>query len=121
MPKILLVDEEEHITNLISEELNEAGFRVVTARGDGRLLAEIEVEKPDLVILEMVDSYGLHILQDIRNHFCDLPVVIAAELVATGIGESQVEQAVNGLVSAVSNSLQSSDKITPLGFGIFGS
>jgi DNA-binding response OmpR family regulator len=79
MPKILIVDDEEHIRLLYSEELNNAGYEVVTAEGGYKLIETIEEEKPDLVILDikMVDYDGLAILQDIRNRFYDLPVILS--------------------------------------------
>jgi DNA-binding response OmpR family regulator len=78
MAKILIVDDEEHIRYLYSEELNEAGYEVITADSGYRLLERIEKEKPDLVVLDikMVDYNGLDLLQDIRNKFYNLPVVL---------------------------------------------
>jgi len=79
MPKILVVDDQEHVRLLYSEELNQAGYEVVTAEGGHKLLEKIEDEKPDLVILdiEMVDYNGLDLLNEIRNHFYDLPVILS--------------------------------------------
>ncbi len=79
MPKILVVDDEEHIRLLYSEELKEAGYEVVTAESGYKLLEIIEEERPDLVVLDikMVDYNGLDLLQDIRNHFYDLPVILS--------------------------------------------
>ncbi len=79
MPKILVVDDQEHIRRLYSEELKEAGYDVTTAEGGYKLLEKIEEEKPDLVILDikMVGYNGLDILQDIRDHFYDLPVILS--------------------------------------------
>ena len=79
MPKILIVDDEEHIRLLYSEELNDAGYEVVTAEGGYKLLETIEEGKPDLVILDikMVDYDGLAILRDIKNRFYDLPVILS--------------------------------------------
>ncbi len=79
MPKILVVDDEKPIRLLYSEELQEAGYEVITAEGGYKLLETIEEEKPDLVILDikMVDYNGLDILQDIRNNFYDLPVILS--------------------------------------------
>jgi len=76
--KILIVDDEEHIRFLYSEELSEAGYEVITADSGHQLLERIEEEKPDLVVLDikMVDYNGLDLLQDIRNRFYDLPVVL---------------------------------------------
>ncbi len=78
MAKILVVDDEEHIRYLYSEELNEAGYEVITAESGDKLLEKIEDEKPDLIVLDikMVDYNGLDLLQDIRNRFYDLPVVL---------------------------------------------
>ena len=78
MAKILIVDDEEHIRSLYSMELTEAGYEVITAKNGHMLLERIEKEKPDLVVLDikMVDYNGLDLLQDIRNKFYDLPVVL---------------------------------------------
>ena len=76
--KILIVDDEEHIRFLYSEELSEAGYEVITADSGYQLLERIDEERPDLVVLDikMVDYNGLDLLQDIRNKFYDLPVVL---------------------------------------------
>ena len=78
MAKILIVDDEEHIRFLYSEELTEAGYEVITADSGYRLMERIEEEKPDLVVLDikMVDYDGLDLLQDIRNRFYNMPVVL---------------------------------------------
>jgi two-component system response regulator (stage 0 sporulation protein F) len=80
MPKILIVDDEEHICQLYSEELKDAGYEAITAESGYRLLERIEDEKPDLVVLDikLVDYDGLDLLQDIRNRFYDLPVVLCS-------------------------------------------
>ncbi|MBN2124905.1 MAG: response regulator [Deltaproteobacteria bacterium] len=78
MAKILIVDDEEHIRFLYSEELTEAGYEVITADSGYRLMERLEEEKPDLVVLDikMVDYNGLDLLQDIRNKYYDMPVVL---------------------------------------------
>ena len=78
MAKILIVDDEEHIRYLYSEELSESGYEVITADSGYRLLERIEEEKPDLIVLDikMVGYDGLDLLQDIRNKFYELPVVL---------------------------------------------
>ena len=78
MAKILIVDDEEHIRYLYSEELSDSGYDVITAESGYLLMEKIEEEKPDLVVLDikMVDYNGLDLLQDIRNRFYDLPVVL---------------------------------------------
>ncbi|UCF71896.1 MAG: response regulator [Deltaproteobacteria bacterium] len=78
MAKILVVDDEEHIRLLYSEELGEAGYEVVTAADGYKLIERIDDERPDLVILDikMIDYNGLDLLQEIRNKFYNLPVIL---------------------------------------------
>lgn len=78
MARILVVDDEEHIRLLYSEELSEAGYDVITASDGYKLAERIDKEKPDLVILDikMVDYNGLDLLQEIRNRFYSLPVIL---------------------------------------------
>lgn len=79
MPKIMVVDDEEHIRLLYSEELKEAGYEVVTVESGHKLLDRIAEEQPDLVILDikMMDYDGLDLLQDIRAQYYDLPVILS--------------------------------------------
>jgi DNA-binding response OmpR family regulator len=78
MAKILIVDDEEHIRFLYSEELSDDGYEVITADSGLGLLERIAQEKPDLIVLDikMVDYNGLDLLQDIRNKYYDLPVIL---------------------------------------------
>jgi len=78
MAKILIVDDEEHIRFLYSEELTEAGYEVITADSGSMLLEKIDDERPDLVVLDikMADYNGLDLLQDIRNKYSELPVIL---------------------------------------------
>jgi CheY-like chemotaxis protein len=80
MKKILIVDDEEVIRMLYSEELEEEGYEVVTT-GTGQGLIELmAVEKPDLVVLDikMAEHDGLDLLQDIRKDFYNIPVILCS-------------------------------------------
>ena len=78
MAKVLVVDDEEHIRLLYSEELSEAGYEVITAADGYKLTERIEKEHPDIIVLDikMVDYNGLDLLQEIRNKFYNLPVIL---------------------------------------------
>jgi len=78
MAKILVVDDEEHIRMLYSEELTEAGYEVITAADGYKLVERIDEERPDLVILDikMAEYDGLDLLQQIRGKFYNLPVIL---------------------------------------------
>ncbi len=78
MAKILLVDDEEYIRQLYSEELIEEGHEVVTAASGHDLLRRIDLLQPEVVLLDirLLDYDGLELLQDIRNYHHDLPVIL---------------------------------------------
>jgi len=80
MAKILLVDDEEHIRVLYQEELKEEGYDVVTAATGHGLLNMIAGERPDVVVLDirLADENGLELLQEIRNTYYDLPVILCS-------------------------------------------
>ena len=80
MKKILIVDDEEVIRMLYGEELEEEGYRVVTAGSGHGLMEMIEREKPDLVILDikMAEHDGLDLLQEIRKRFYNIPVILCS-------------------------------------------
>ena len=77
--KILVVDDEEHIRFLYSEELRDEGYEVATANSGFQLVERIAEEKPDLVVLDikMADSNGLDALQEVRNSYASLPVILS--------------------------------------------
>jgi DNA-binding response OmpR family regulator len=80
MPKVLIVDDEKHIRMLYAEELEEDGYEVAVAADGSGILERIEKEKPDVIILDikMVSSNGLDVLQEIRNKFYNLPVILCS-------------------------------------------
>jgi DNA-binding response OmpR family regulator len=80
MSKVLIVDDEKHIRLLYSEELEEEGYEVALASDGSGIVDRIEVEKPDVVVLDikMVSSNGLDVLQEIRNKYYNLPVILCS-------------------------------------------
>jgi DNA-binding response OmpR family regulator len=80
MKKILIVDDEEVIRMLYGEELEEEGYKVVTAGSGHGLMEMIERQKPDLVILDikMAEHNGLDLLQEIRKSFYNIPVILCS-------------------------------------------
>ncbi len=80
MKKILIVDDEEVIRMLYGEELEEEGYKVITAGSGHGLMEMIERQKPDLVILDikMAEHNGLDLLQEIRKSFYNIPVILCS-------------------------------------------
>ena len=73
--KIMIVDDEEYIRYLYSEELGGEGCRVITVSNGFRLFEKIENEMPDLVVLDirLRDYDGLDLLERIKNRFYHIP------------------------------------------------
>ena len=80
MAKVLIVDDEKHIRLLYSEELKEEGYDVALAADGKDILPRIEREKPDGIVLDikMVSTNGLDVLQEIRNKYYNLPVILCS-------------------------------------------
>ena len=78
MARILLVDDEEYIRRLYTEELSEEGHKVFTVASGHNLLKRIDHFQPEAVILDirLEDYDGLVLLQEIRNLYHDLPVIL---------------------------------------------
>ena len=69
MAKILVVDDEEHIRQLVRLYLEKEGFAVETA-GDGRAaLSRVNAFKPDLVVLDLMlpELDGWHVCRELRR------------------------------------------------------
>ena len=78
MARILVVDDEEYIRLLYSQELSEEGHQVLTAASGHDLLGRIDRLQPEAVVLDikLVDYDGLELLQEIRSRYHDLPVIL---------------------------------------------
>ena len=75
---VLVVDDEETIRTLYAEELEEEGYRVVTAGSAREGLDQIRVDPIDLIVLDirMPDMDGLEFLGHARQIDMKIPIVI---------------------------------------------
>lgn len=80
MPKILVVDDEEHIVELIRFNLEREGFEVISSGDGDAALKKISSEKPDLVILDLMlpGQDGLSVCRTLRSdpNTRGIPVII---------------------------------------------
>lgn len=78
MPRILIVDDEKNIRALFREELEEAGYEVITAASGTEALSRVTTDHPDLLVLDirMEDMTGLEVLEQIRRDNQTLPVIM---------------------------------------------
>ena len=79
-PKILVVDDEQDLCDILQFNLKAAGYDVVTAlSAEDALLALVQTGKPDLILLDVMlgGMSGFELAQRLRNDEAtkDLPVV----------------------------------------------
>ncbi len=76
---ILVVDDEESIRFLYREELEDEGYRVITASDGEEALRKVGEEKPDLITLDirMPGMDGIEVLHRIRDMDKEIPVIMS--------------------------------------------
>ncbi len=78
MNKILIVDDDEMIRMLYTDELDEEGYNVFSIGDCTEVMTVIQEKRPNLIVMETkLGKYNsLDLLQDIRNEHHELPVIL---------------------------------------------
>jgi two-component system OmpR family response regulator len=76
-PRVLVVDDEPYITDLVSTALRYEGFHVTEARNGREALARVVESRPDLVVLDVMlpDFDGLEVTRRLRTDGIHVPVI----------------------------------------------
>jgi two-component system response regulator BaeR len=74
---ILIVEDEEKIASLLSNYMNEAGFRTSTQRKGDCVIAQIKNDPPDLILLDIMlpGKDGIDLCREIRQ-FSNVPIIM---------------------------------------------
>jgi signal transduction histidine kinase/DNA-binding response OmpR family regulator len=79
-PRILVVDDEANIRELLTQEFVEAGYTVTTAANGREAVAKVRSERPDLIVLDvmMPEMNGFDVAAVLKNDpaTLDIPIVI---------------------------------------------
>ena len=75
--KILVVDDEKPISDIVKFNLDKEGYDVVTAYDGEEALKKVEAESPDLILLDLMlpKIYGLEVARQIRKEH-DTPIIM---------------------------------------------
>jgi len=94
MTKILVIDDQQGIRNLLDTLLRRKGYDVVLAESGRQGLELFRRERPDVIVLDlkMPEMDGLTVLRQIQNLDPRKPVIIL-----TGAGTAEAEQQVRAL------------------------
>jgi two-component system response regulator GlrR len=106
--KILLVDDDRNLIEVLKVRVESAGYEAVTAPTEGKAVEVLRSEPPDLAIvdLQLEKSDGIELMQKLRLLLPDLPVII---LTAHGTIESAVEAMKKGAYSYVTKPFKARD------------
>jgi len=78
--KVLIVDDEIHIVQVVAIKLRNNGFEVLTAENGAEALEMVHTHNPDLVITDyqMPIMTGIELIENLRNdsRYADLPVIM---------------------------------------------
>jgi DNA-binding NtrC family response regulator len=88
--KILIVDDEPDIRQLLSEILEDEGYSVSIAESGSEARKRLNEQRPDLILLDiwMPDEDGISLLKDwLKNGYLDCPVIMMS-------GHATIETAV---------------------------
>ncbi|MCX5778871.1 MAG: response regulator [Elusimicrobia bacterium] len=84
--KILIVDDDENIIDLLQFAFEAAGYEVVCWPNGTKFIDMVESSRPDLIILDLVmpgiDGYSLQILLDENEATRAIPVIVMTGLPA---------------------------------------
>ena len=78
--KVLIVEDEQSISNFISMILQASGFDTIVVRTGEEALTMVSSHCPDLIILDLglPDMDGMEVLKSVRK-WSNLPVVVVSE------------------------------------------
>ena len=77
MPKILVVDDEKPISDIVKFNLDKEGYDVVTAYDGEEALEKVESEEPDLILLDLMlpKIDGLEVARQVRAKH-NIPIIM---------------------------------------------
>lgn len=79
---ILAVDDNPEHLELLAVNLTEAGYRLIVVNSGAEALKTIEIEKPGLVLLDvlMPEMNGFEVLKRIKAIYPDIPVAMVTSV-----------------------------------------
>lgn len=78
--KILLVDDHPTVRNLLRAMLEGEGYQLIDARDGKEALRQSELERPDLVILDLMmpDITGERVIEELHKRSEPIPIIVVS-------------------------------------------
>ncbi len=82
MKKILIVEDEEILRNLLQKKLTKEGYEVDTAENGEEGLSKIRANKPDLILLDIImpKMGGFEMMEEVQkdDNISSVPVIVVS-------------------------------------------
>ncbi|KPJ56828.1 hypothetical protein AMJ49_03730 [Parcubacteria bacterium DG_74_2] len=82
MKKILIIEDEDLLLNLLRDKLSQEGYEVSVARNGEEGLEKIKEEKPDLILLDIVmpKKGGFEVMEEMNKdkEMKSIPVIVVS-------------------------------------------
>jgi DNA-binding NtrC family response regulator len=89
MPRILLVDDDDGVREVVEQYLTEAGFDVIPARDTIMGRRQLELNHVDLCLVDMVMPAGVpdgaEFARSVRGEMPEMPVILMTGYYATAV------------------------------------
>lgn len=103
MPKILIVEDDPMISEIYQKKFEQSGFEAVIAESGRQVIKEVERNKFDIVLLDMVlpEMSGIEILEELKSGKYDssMKVIIFSNLSETKDKEKAFEKGADGYIA----------------------
>jgi CheY-like chemotaxis protein len=112
--KILIVEDDGLVVNIVSYLLEKEGFDIVVAKDGNEGIEVLEIENPDLILMDLVLPYrsGLEVTSLAKQKFPYTPIIVVSSL---GLIDETIQEALNlGVSGVVSKPFLPSDLITKI-------
>jgi twitching motility two-component system response regulator PilH len=80
MPSILMIDDDDDFSSLVSEYFTRKGYKVELAHGGKPGLRQVSDARPDLIFLDimMPDMNGIEVIRELSSDYdtADIPVLV---------------------------------------------
>lgn len=116
-PHLLVVDDDADMLRLISMRLHSAGYRVSTAASAEAALAQLDIERPQLVLsdVRLPGRDGLALFDEIRRRHPALPVIL---LTAHGTIPDAVEATARGVFTYLTKPYDAKELLDKIGLAL---
>ena len=83
--RVLVVDDEPYLADLVATALRYEGFETATAASSAEATAQVADFRPDLIVLDVMlpDGSGLEVCRRLRADGCQAPIVFLTAKDAT--------------------------------------